>query len=450
MDLRSGASYPSPHTSCLSKENSDENYNTPRRRKTQKFNPDSVILDLELKKKYIQELEEKLLAQATPTKIVFDSSKERQYMELIDQLKMENAGYQKMVETMLDSNNVQAKRIRCLRDEVQELKGNIRVYCRIRPCIKGEIPFEGLKITDKPRGGSLLELKIPEMSSTNQVRFKEYSFNLDYVYGTQSTQEDVYNELSELIPNVTEGKRVSIFAYGQTGSGKSFTIQGDRQNQGVIFRAIEQIFDEGLDAKYEVTIMELYNENIRDLLNSDTKSKQDYNIRHLEDGSTVVSNLVVRSVHSCKDVFELLDESFKNRATATTQKNDQSSRSHYIFTLRVNVVCDGKLVQGVLNLIDLAGSERFDKDGSPDRMSETKYINSSLSSLGDVIHASASGEKHVPFRNSKLTYYLQNSLSGKGSKTLMFVNVSSSTDAMTETLNSLRFAGKVNSVKMKL
>jgi kinesin family protein C1 len=185
------------------------------------------------------------------------------------------------------------------------------------------------------------------------------------------------------------------------------------------------------------------------LLQQDTKKKYDYTIHHLEDGTTKVDYMESIPVSSAKEVFDLLGESIKIRSTASTMKNDLSSRSHYVFTLRIHGNRNGVPVEGVLNLIDLAGSERYDKETTNDRQSETKFINGSLAAVGDVIHALASGEKHVPYRNSKLTYLLQNCLSGKRSKTLMFVNVTSSTDSISETLSSLRFASKVNTCKIK-
>jgi kinesin family protein C1 len=230
----------------------------------------------------------------------------------------------------------------------------------------------------------------------------------------------------------------------------------DPNLMGMIPRAVNQIFDtatalkeKGWNYSMEGQYVEIYNENIHDLL-TNSNDNQKYDIRHDSNGKTTVSNITVANVESPESVHKLLDKARKNRAVAATNSNERSSRSHSVFTLRLtgkNSIT-GESSEGVLNLIDLAGSERLAQSGSTgDRLKETQAINKSLSSLGDVIGALASQASHIPYRNSKLTYLLQNSLGGN-SKTLMFVNISPLTEHCGETICSLRFATKVNNCQI--
>lgn len=172
----------------------------------------------------------------------------------------------------------------------------------------------------------------------------------------------------------------------------------------------------------------------------------DYNIEHNDKGETRVKNLTYVDVTDPKQIHELLKIAAKNRAIGETSCNMRSSRSHSIFTLRIvgeNLTTNTKS-NGVLNIIDLAGSERLSKSNATGmRLRETQHINKSLSTLGDVIHALVYKRKHIPFRNSKLTYYLQNCLT-KEAKVLMIVNISPLASCASESISSLQFANKVN------
>lgn len=266
-------------------------------------------------------------------------------------------------------------------------------------------------------------------------------------------------EISQLIQSALDGYKVCIFAYGQTGSGKTYTMLGnpdDFEEKGVIPRSLEQIFkssqalsSQGWTFQIQASMLEIYNETIRDLLapgsRNGTPSKQ-FAVKHDQNGSTSVSDLTVVEVTNWKEVSSLLHQAAQSRATGKTAINEQSSRSHCVFTLRISGFNESidQQVSGVLNLVDLAGSERLSRSGSiGDRLKETQAINKSLASLGDVILAIANRDQHVPYRNSKLTYLLQPCLGGD-SKTLMFVNVSPDVKSANESLCSLRFAAKVN------
>jgi kinesin family protein C1 len=239
------------------------------------------------------------------------------------------------------------------------------------------------------------------------------------------------------------------------GPGNIRDISEDKA--GMIPRAVHQIYavaemlqKKGWTYSMEAQFLEIYNETLRDLLSNDGEVKK-HEIKHDHlKGQTTVTDATNIRVETPEEVFLLLEVAAKNRAVAATNSNERSSRSHSVFTLRilgVNSVTDETTV-GVLNLIDLAGSERLASSGSTgDRLKETQAINKSLSSLGDVIYALSNKDSHIPYRNSKLTYLLQHSLGGN-SKTLMFVNVSPLPASLQETLCSLRFATKVNTCQI--
>ena len=254
-----------------------------------------------------------------------------------------------------------------------------------------------------------------------------------------------------------DGYNVCVFAYGQTGSGKTFTMEGgeDEGQEGMIPRTIELIFDEsrrlkekGWTYSLEASFLEIYNEEIRDLLATEKNLKYDIKMTKEtnKDGSVMVTNLKVKPVDTPAEIASILRLARKNRAVAATKSNERSSRSHSVFQLRISG--ENSLTSesccGMLNLVDLAGSERLKDSGSEGmRLKETQNINKSLANLGNVIMALAQKDSHIPYRNSKLTHLLQGSLGGN-SKTLMFVNVSPREECFSETLNSLRFATKVN------
>ncbi|KAJ9078525.1 kinesin-like nuclear fusion protein [Entomophthora muscae] len=229
----------------------------------------------------------------------------------------------------------------------------------------------------------------------------------------------------------------------------------NQESEGMIPRAVTQIFEtaEKLKEKgwhYQIIcqFVEIYNENLHDLLGSGDQKKHE--IKHDGINKTTVTEVVNREVKSPREVHSLLSKASSNRAVAATNCNDRSSRSHSVFTMRLSGhnSLTSESSEGLLNLIDLAGSESLSKSGSAgDRLKETQAINRSLSCLSGVIYALANQSPHIPFRDSKLTYLLQNSLSGN-SKVLMFVNVSPLPENSQETLFSLQFATKVNSCQI--
>lgn len=349
---------------------------------------------------------------------------------------------------------------RKLHNMVQELKGNIRVFCRVRPLL-GEETANGKEIThimfDGEKNLELIKKEDNPVASIAQGLNKnmKYDFEFDQVFGPGTSQAKVFEELSQLVQSALDGYNVCVFAYGQTGSGKTFTMEGGQSEEqaGMIPKTIQQIFEEtqrlvekGWSYKLEASFLEIYNEEIRDLLATEKNLKYDVKMADSKGADVYVTNLKVEEVTSEDQIAHLLKRATKNRAVAATNMNERSSRSHSVFMLKITGTNShtSETCCGTLNLVDLAGSERLKDSGSEGkRLTETQNINKSLANLGNVIMALGQKNAHIPYRNSRLTHLLQNSLGGN-SKTLMFVNLNPKEDCFNETLNSLRFATKVN------
>ncbi|KIJ65298.1 hypothetical protein HYDPIDRAFT_175253 [Hydnomerulius pinastri MD-312] len=378
---------------------------------------------------------------------------------------------------------------RKLHNMVQELKGNIRVFCRVRPVLPHDLtsPPAGLRRSgsssgnspnpDEQEKGAVADIAFPDKRDHKEIvlasssssamgneRKEVHNFSFDRVFEPESTQSDVFEEISLLAQSCVDGYNVCIFAYGQTGSGKSFTMEGgaSEATMGMIPRAVSEVFraaqalkSKGWEYKMEGQFLEIYNETINDLLGKGEFDKKKHEIKHdktASSASTRVTDVNVMPLHTPREVTALLRLANSRRTVAATLMNERSSRSHSVFTLRISGSNEhtGERCEGSLNLVDLAGSERLNSSGAAgdkERLKETQNINRSLSALGDVIAAlgekGEKGEKHIPYRNSKLTYLLQNSLSGN-SKTLMILNLSPLAAHLSESLTSLRFATKVN------
>ncbi|KAM4640645.1 kinesin-like protein KIFC1 isoform 2-T2 [Discoglossus pictus] len=350
---------------------------------------------------------------------------------------------------------------RHLHNMVQELKGNIRVFCRVRPTLQSEDSLLTGHIGYPSSDEKSIILSKTEESHIGKEKKEavKYDFSFDCVFPPTCTQAVVFEEISLLVQSALDGYPVCIFAYGQTGSGKTYTMEGpdhvSQDTMGMIPRAIKQIFScseelkiKGWQYKFTASFLEIYNETLRDLLVTRLDKKLEYEIRKVSNSSNevYVTNLRYVEVASVEEVNEVLQIAKSNRSVAKTALNDRSSRSHSVFQLKIEGenLQRGVRTSSVLSLIDLAGSERLDRSLSTgDRLRETQCINTSLSNLGIVITSLCNKDAHIPYRNSKLTYLLQNSLGGSA-KVLMFVNISPLEENFSESLNSLRFASKVN------
>ncbi|KAB5556180.1 hypothetical protein DKX38_007089 [Salix brachista] len=335
---------------------------------------------------------------------------------------------------------------RKLYNQVQDLKGNIRVYCRVRPFLTGQPNRFGA--VDRIDEGNIT---IITPSKYGKEGRKSFSFNK--VFGPLATQEEVFADTQPLIRSVLDGYNVCIFAYGQTGSGKTYTMTGPKdlteESLGVNYRALSDLFllsdqrKEVICYDISVQMLEIYNEQVRDLLATDEIRNSSQNGINVPDASLV-------SVSSPSDVLNLMNIGQRNRAVSATAMNDRSSRSHSCLTVHVQGrdLTSGAVLRGSMHLVDLAGSERVDKsEVTGDRLKEAQHINKSLSALGDVIASLAQKNSHVPYRNSKLTQLLQDSLGGQA-KTLMFVHISPEADAHGETISTLKFAERVATVEL--
>ncbi|XP_042264151.1 kinesin family member 5Aa isoform X2 [Thunnus maccoyii] len=320
---------------------------------------------------------------------------------------------------------------------------NIKVLCRFRPLNQAEIL----------RG----DLFLPKFTGDDTVVVGGKSYVFDRVFPTNTTQEQVYNTCAkQIVKDVLGGYNGTIFAYGQTSSGKTHTMEGklhDPHQMGIIPRIAEDIFnhifamDENLEFHIKVSYFEIYMDKIRDLLDV---TKTNLSVHEDKNRVPYVKGCTERFVSSPDEVMDVIDEGKSNRHVAVTNMNEHSSRSHSIFLINIkqeHVETEQKLC-GKLYLVDLAGSEKVSKTGAAGAvLDEAKNINKSLSALGNVISALAEGTKtHVPYRDSKMTRILQDSLGGN-CRTTMFICCSPSSYNDAETKSTLMFGQRAKTIR---
>ncbi|XP_003407846.1 kinesin-like protein KIF27 isoform X1 [Loxodonta africana] len=339
----------------------------------------------------------------------------------------------------------------------------VKVAVRIRPLLCKEVLHNH-------------QVCVRVIPNTQQIIIgRDRVFTFDYVFGKSSTQDEVYNTcIKPLVLSLIEGYNATVFAYGQTGSGKTYTIGGGHVasvvegQKGIIPRAIQEIFqniseNSNVDFTIKVSYIEVYKEELRDLLELETSMK-DLHIREDEKGNTVIVGAKECLVESADDVLSLLEMGNAARHTGTTQMNEHSSRSHAIFTISIcqveknmEAAEDGSWqspqhIVSKFHFVDLAGSERVTKTGNTgERFKESIQINSGLLALGNVISALGDPRRkssHIPYRDAKITRLLKDSLGGSA-KTVMITCVSPSSSDFDESLNSLKYANRARNIRNK-
>ena len=333
---------------------------------------------------------------------------------------------------------------------------SVKVMVRCRPMSQKEIDRGCSCIVTVDKAYGQINLAKPNSGEIDKT------FSFDSVYGQDSQQRSIYDESAfPLVESVIEGYNGTIFAYGQTGWGKTHTMMGSyesEETQGIIPKAFGHIFgwiDSSEDGKkflVRCSYLEIYNESILDLLG---KEDRKLDVKEDKDKGIYVKGLTNVIVKSIPEIEKAMVAGTKNRKVGETAMNKDSSRSHSIFTIYIETAEDGtdgnqRFRAGKLNLVDLAGSERQSKtNATGDRLKEAQKINLSLSALGNVISALVDGRStHIPYRDSKLTRLLQDSLGGN-TKTVMIAAVSPADYNYDETLSTLRYASRAKNIKNK-
>ncbi|KAL7557861.1 hypothetical protein ACA910_010912 [Epithemia clementina (nom. ined.)] len=391
-------------------------------------------------------------------------------------------------EQLMESDQVR----RDLHARVMQLMGNIRVFVRVRPMSSDERAQE----EEALQGNQQSIFKFPSISDRRTTRgqkqdsvetldltkktievlepkkdrggLKErrarHQFHFDNVFQQNHNQCDVWESTEPLVQSTVDGYNVTLFAYGQTGSGKTYTMLGEPGNEGIVTRSIKKLFSDKSKieklsngknhVEIKVEILEIYNENVYDLLSSSRKQEDRKSLKVSMVTNTIEGNLVEHTSTEA-ECMELLNLAQKRRCIKSTSSNAESSRSHLVFTIHF-VVSEGEAGvtrKGKLNICDLAGSERLSKSETHfvggALLQETKNINKSLSALSNVIEQLQAGNKTVAYRDSKLTSLLCDSLGGGNSKTLAVVCCCPLSTHYHESLSSLRFAEKASKVELK-
>jgi len=436
-----------------------------------KFEADDRCQQLQVE---LQQARNSVSAQALQLESQFRDS-QMQHMQAVDQARGEAEAYQrraKVAEGQLQSAQASADHFSAqyhqlearfaeeqiirkkYHNQIQDMKGNVRVFCRFRPLTKREEDLGDIPVLHK---ADAFSVDLHRLAPHNDTR----RFDFDAVFGGDSPQEEVFGDCEDLVRSVVDGYNVTIFAYGQTGAGKTHTMYGTFDHPGLAPRAIDSLFhlihrEENQGRKtftVKAYMIELYKQDILDLLaeRREQTSKDQKQLQVKKDpgrGIMFVEGVCERHVHSPEQLKALLAEGERRRHTAATAMNTSSSRSHLMLSIVVEATAKetDQVIYGKITLCDLAGSERLKKsEVSGDALKEAIEINKSLTALGDVIEALSKGAKNIPYRNHKLTMLMQDSLGGSA-KTLMFVNCSPASSNCEETLTSLKWATRAKQV----
>ncbi|KAJ9454762.1 Kinesin-like calmodulin-binding protein [Diplonema papillatum] len=338
---------------------------------------------------------------------------------------------------------------RKLRNEIEDMKGKIRVYVRTRPLNKVELQ----------QTGEATCLNFEDDTTVTAVGGPQgdKTFSFDRAFDASEGQETVFEDTKNLVQSAIDGYNVCVFAYGQTGSGKTYTLTGSESDPGIARRAIEEVFlatSANTAATTTVTcyMVELYLTDIYDLLAPRTGAEEKapkLQVKKDKKGLVHIQGVNEVAVETHGQLYDLFVKGQENRHVRCTRMNGASSRSHLVFSIKIKsrLHADNSANLGKFTICDLAGSERLGKTELNDKESinEAKAINLSLTALGNVIGALSKKDKHVPYRDSKLTQVMSDSIGGNA-KTLMFVNISPSPYNLDETIGSLNYAARVKLV----
>ena len=339
---------------------------------------------------------------------------------------------------------------RKIHNRYMSLRGNLRVMCRVRPFIEGEggvtkkAYMDSFKISND-------NITITENGKLDKIK----KYDLDYIFQQNSTQQDVYDEVSLLVQNMLNGTNVCIIAYGQTTTGKSYTIQGpNKEFPGIASRSAKELFEminplletkkgkSKVQTKLSISIIEIYNDVVYNLLG---EGQPPLNMYENSNGNLAIPDLNPISINNYSEANKLFKLSAKLRQTNQTNYNDRSSRSHCIYSFYLKIVEeDGSIIRSKLHIIDLAGSERLSKshDTNPLLKKEAIHINLSLNALANVLNAIAVKQNHIPYRDSKLTHFLKESLNDNFNILLM-LHVSPNIRDLGETNSTLDFGTRI-------
>lgn len=341
---------------------------------------------------------------------------------------------------------------------------NIKVIVRIRPPNENELQLNS-KIIVKVLNDKVLIFDPKEKESAFyyqgvvqkgrdllKKQNKELQFIFDKIFDGTSTNTDIFEGTTkDLITNLLDGYNCSVFAYGATGAGKTHTMLGSCEDPGLTYHTVAELFSqiEKQTRYYEfdlgVSYLEIYNENVQDLLH---KSEQLY-LREDSKCAVIVAGLKIIPIKNAEELLSLLAKGNKNRTQHPTDANQESSRSHAVFQVYIEITnkLDRQVRYVKLSMIDLAGSERASATGCKGaRFKEGANINKSLLALGNCINNLADGIRHVPYRDSKLTRLLKDSLGGN-CQTVMIANISPSSINYEDTYNTLRYANRAKKIK---
>jgi len=413
----------------------------------------------------IRQLRKQLMAATSPSKVAPDKDDDELAAEssIEEALKSLDAGkIESAVRNMAKKIDALKTHNAQLLQRILQLQGNIQVCARIRPMSDEESQRGFHEVAQ-----SLGETEVGCFDERTQ-QWKSYAF--DKVWGPETSNRDVFQDVEPLALSVIEGYNACIFAYGQTGSGKTFTMEGDEVQQGISQRTIKKIFTlleeksirhlsqqhpDRFEYIVKIGMLEIYNDEVYDLLDpsfvaasSGSPRKKPLDVRQSADNTVEVPGLRQEHVCSVDEVLKALDRGNANRATASTNLNEHSSRSHMILHVDITSGVGETKCRGSLYLIDLAGSERVRKsEVEGQALKEAQHINKSLSALGNVMEALDRKASHVPYRDSKLTHLLTNSLGGN-SRTMMIMTACPHNESYDETTFALKFATRVRRINL--